>query len=74
MWCVQVRLRHDASFTEQNKRHEAVGAALDQELSVWRSVEEDPPHGHLTAHGHLTPAAYFLSCDLSPVFFLYFIL
>lgn len=49
LWCVQVRLRDDASVSQQNQRHEAVGAALDQELPVWRSVEEDPFHSQLTA-------------------------
>lgn len=47
----QVWLCDDASFSQQDKRHEAVGAALDQKLSVWRSVEEDSPNAHLSTPG-----------------------
>lgn len=46
---LQVWLRHDASLAKQNQRHEAVGAALDQELLVWRPVEEDPCYSALNA-------------------------
>lgn len=49
MWCVQVRLRDDAPFSEQNKCHEAVGAALDQKLSVWRTLEADSSNSRLKA-------------------------
>lgn len=38
----QVWLRYDAALPEQDQRYEAVGAAMDKELSVWRPVEEDP--------------------------------
>ncbi len=52
---VQVRLCDDASFSQQDKRNEAVGAALDQKLSVWRSMEEDPSNTHLNIkHLNLT--------------------
>lgn len=54
--CVQVRLRDDASVSEQDQRHEAVGAALDQELPVWRSVEEDSVHRLLTPPPSRLPA------------------
>ncbi|KAK1805814.1 hypothetical protein P4O66_012863, partial [Electrophorus voltai] len=41
--CVaQVWLCYDAALPKQDQRYETVGAALDQELSVWRSLEEDP--------------------------------
>lgn len=55
-FCVQVRLCDDASLTQQNQRNEAVGAALDQKLSVWRSVEEDTANTYLnTARLKETP-------------------
>lgn len=45
-----MRLRDDAALPQQDQRHEAMGAALDQELPVWRSVEEDPSYSALTLY------------------------
>lgn len=39
--CLQVRLCHDAQVSEQGDSREAVGAAMDQELPLRWSVEED---------------------------------
>lgn len=38
----QVRLCNNAALPEQDQCYEAVGAAMDKELSVWRPLEEDP--------------------------------
>lgn len=35
-------LCYNAALPEQDQCYEAVGAALDKELSVWRPVEKDP--------------------------------
>uniref|UniRef100_A0A3Q2Q565 Mediator of RNA polymerase II transcription subunit 16 n=1 Tax=Fundulus heteroclitus TaxID=8078 RepID=A0A3Q2Q565_FUNHE len=48
----QVWLRDHAALAQQDQRHEAVGAALDQELSVRRPVAPDPS-------GLLSPRFWF---------------
>lgn len=40
--CFKVWLCYDAALSEQNQCYEAVGAAMDKELSVWRPLEKDP--------------------------------
>lgn len=62
----QVWLCDDASFSQQNKCHEAVGTALDQKLPVWWSVEEDPPDTHLIPR-HTGGAQVFCCNDVAPV-------
>lgn len=50
IWCLaspplclfQVWLCYDAALSEQDQCYEAVGAAMDKELSVWRPLEKDP--------------------------------
>lgn len=49
----QVWLCDNASFSQQDKCNEAVGAALDQKLSVWRSMEKNPPDPHLNSQVEL---------------------
>lgn len=43
----QVRLCDDAPLAQQQQRYEAVGAALDQKLPVWRVVAPHPVHAGL---------------------------
>lgn len=44
----QMRLCYDAALPEQDQRYEAVGTAMDKELSVWRPLEEDTKLSHMS--------------------------